>query len=956
MATRRKADAKIINQGVDGLVKMDNYISAELMKKVKGEVVKRNGMKKYASGISAGPGTYYNPLYTPTSLQLPRDRKQINVWSFAPDTMIQMVDGSEKRIQDIEVGEFVRSGNGNIRPVTHKYVNHVQKDMVTISTSQNSLSVTADHICYVLDDQDVENVELWNLASIVKEKYASEIKPGDWAFRAIPVGHSNLDHLELGYLLGAYLAEGYIYSGSHTWFDKPRNKERTATYKNAYVELKYGLSEEHIVRKVEEYCHNFGYKVTVTSNHNVYRVWILSNDFAKKCEEACGKGSKEKRLSDDILYASVDVLQAFLSGYIDGDGHQTKTGEIHVATASKTLASQLTSTVFPRLGIIGGHTEYMAGKKLNGGTGYLTQHLRIPRRYGNLLTHCIKTIESGGVATLANKKRVVIKNGLVLEQIKKIESTPYDGNVYDITVDGDFNVNANFLCVRQCRHFYETEAIPAAVIDLYSSLPITGYTIECPNPYYRKYAEDMLKRLKSRELLQGIALEYWKIGDCFIMGELDEEKSDWKRFVILNPDQIEVKTNMLISEPSYQMIPDDNLKKLIFDQEPRQQYNELKMYAPDVIMAVRAGKNIDVDSAHITHLRHTPTPYGTYGVPLMKRVFKTLMYKEMIRRAQFTIAERYVMPLKIFKLGSMDELPEQHEIDAMQEQLTQLMSDPTLVMVTHARFAADWQGIAGKTLQLNGEYDFIEREIISGLGVSRAFLDGLGPTYANASIGGNAFLQKLENFRTSLKEFIENKIFKPIAELNNWYDKDPDTDEEFLVVPEFKWDALRLQDELSRQQTLLQLRGMSLVSGKTMLESLHINAENEAQNMMEERDTIFDANRIMARQMMIQTAVNAQAQKQMMEMQLSMMPPAPGGADPAGGASPSGVPVGGAPEGDDLQGLPGGDKGGNNPIGGGQGFSPMSKATSKPPIAASQMERTIADLKRQIQAVINEPE
>lgn len=496
------------------------------------------------------------------------------------------------------------------------------------------------------------------------------------------------------------------------------------------------------------------------------------------------------------------------------------------------------------------------------------------------------------------------------------------------------------------RHFAETEAIPAAVIDLYASLPITGYKIDCPNPVYRKYAEDMCKRLKLRQRLQDIALEYWKIGDVFIMGELDEQKADWKRIVVVNPDQIEVKTNMLITEPYYEMIPDDNLKRIVYDQEPKQHYIELMTYAPDVIRAVRAGKNIPIDSAHITHLKHTPTPYGTYGVPLMKRVFKTLMYKEMIRRAQFTIAERYVMPLKIFKIGTVDELPEQSQIDDMQEQLTALLNDPTLILVTHQRFNADWQGIAGKTLQLNGEYDFIEREIISGLGVSRAFLDGQGPTYSNASIGGNAFLQKLENFRLTLKEYIEEKIFKPIAELNGWYDKDPDTDEEFLVVPEFTWDALRLQDEASRQQTLLQLRQMSLISAKTMLEALHIDFETEALNIRAERDTLYDADRIMGRQLAIQMGIQANMQKQMMDM----MPQPPMGApeDPNQASAP-----GGAPEGDMLSSLQqNGTNGGIDPISSGSGFSPSSKATTKPAVAAEL--KAIQDIKRKIEAYLKD--
>jgi hypothetical protein len=336
------------------------------------------------------------------------------------------------------------------------------------------------------------------------------------------------------------------------------------------------------------------------------------------------------------------------------------------------------------------------------------------------------------------------------------------------------------------------------------------------------------------------------------------------------------------------------------------------------------------------------------------------MYKEMLRRAQFVIAERYVTPLKIFKLGTVDEPPPQDEIDAMQLQLESVLNDPSLVLVTSARLQADWQGVSGKTLNLSGEYDFTEREMISGLGVSRAFLDGLGPTYANASIGGNAFLQKLENFRQSLKEWIEEKIFKPICELNDFYDVDPDTDEEFLIKVEFKWDALRLQDEASRQQAMMALRQINLVSAKTLLESNHINPETEAKNLAEERDTIFDANRIAARQiamtMGLQLKLQNQYASQQMQEQMAMqsgMPPAggtagmPGVPDPTGG----GVNVAGQPSPTGSSDLLGGFASPGLGGGLGGGFSPLDKATQRPPIAASSI---LKEMLKEIHAALEE--
>jgi len=499
------------------------------------------------------------------------------------------------------------------------------------------------------------------------------------------------------------------------------------------------------------------------------------------------------------------------------------------------------------------------------------------------------------------------------------------------------------------RHYYATEAIPAASIDIYASIPITTFSIDCENPHVRKQMEDMVKRIKFRELLQGIALEFWLIGDVFVMGELDDEHKTWKQFVVLNPDQMEVRRNVLAPVPVIEMIPDQDLQRIIYDQQPPELYNYFKTFLPDVIQAVKSGKNIPLDPAHISHFKHMPTPYGVYGTPLMKRIFKTLMYKEMIRRAQFVIAERYVTPLKIFKLGTIDEPPTQEDIDAMQDQLNAVLADPSLVLVTTQRLTADWQGISGKTLQLGGEYDFLEREMVAGLGVSRALIDGSGPVYSNGSISANAFLQKLENFRTMLAEWVEEKVFKPICELNNFYDTDPDTDEEFLIPVKFKWDPLRLQDEATIQQAMVGLRQMNVLSAKTLLDVFHVNPETEAANILEERDTIFDANRIMARQIAITQGLQYKLQADFMAKQMTMggqSPTAPGGMQPGMGVGQSNNM--GSMEGVDV----GGGFGGGADSGlSSNTFAPLNKSTQRPPVVASD---TLETLLREIKAAIDE--
>jgi hypothetical protein len=438
----RKSNELNPTAGTDGLVKTNNHITADQMKMVKTQVAKQNGMKKFASGISVTPPSYYNPLYTPTSLQLPRDRKQINVWSFAGETPILMHDGSELPIKTLKVGDLVRSANNIIRPITHTYTHHVEKNMVTIKTSDGPLRVTEDHICYVIDSDDIEKINSINdISNFVKEKYASEINTGEYMFRAIPSSNyiSSISDGDLAELLGAYLAEGYIY-------DKYIKKGVTYSRNVKVVELKYNKTEKNIVDNILELCSKLGFncKIKDSKTSNTYRVWIKSTNFADLCERHCGRGSKTKRLSYDVLYASVDILQRFMNGYFDGS-------VLQFATASNILAQQLHSTVFPRLKIIDGYTNYKAGKNING-VGFNANHFHVPQRYANKFSesHCLK---DSSVGVLTRNEKNFIHNNIIFHQVLDVVVEAYKGVVYDVTVGEDFNIIARGVSVRQCRHF-----------------------------------------------------------------------------------------------------------------------------------------------------------------------------------------------------------------------------------------------------------------------------------------------------------------------------------------------------------------------------------------------------------------------------------------------------------------------------------------------------------------------
>ena len=56
-------------------------------------------------------------------------------------------------------------------------------------------------------------------------------------------------------------------------------------------------------------------------------------------------------------------------------------------------------------------------------------------------------------------------------------------------------------------------------------------------------------------------------------------------------------------------------------------------------------------------------------------------------------------------------------------------------------------------------------------------------------------IDRLETFRKEIKEWIEEEIYKPEAERQQFYEEDPETGEAELVFPIVKWNRMHLRDQ-----------------------------------------------------------------------------------------------------------------------------------------------------------------
>ena len=405
-----------------------------------------------------------------------------------------------------------------------------------------------------------------------------------------------------------------------------------------------------------------------------------------------------------------------------------------------------------------------------------------------------------------------------------------------------------------CRHFYRTEPIVATSLDLHTEFPISDFNHICPDPSIKEFFDYMsFDRLDMIQLLLDIGLEYWKIGDAFPFGQLNENEGMWDNFTLLNPDYIDIKSSVFAGEQSIELIPDEQIRAIV-QSGPKGEFGDIYHQLPDdVIRAVKMGKNIKLDNRLVSHISHKASQYEAWGTPILNRCFKTLIYKDRLRQAQDSIATRHIMPLRVAKIGAPGEpMPSQEDIDSFRDTLLDADQDPNYFIVYHYGLQFDYVGSSGKILPLNQEFDFIQKELMNGLGINQAMLNGEGPTYANAQVGFNTLAHRYMSYRLRLENWIRHKVYKPIAEIQGFYKPNlkeinggyrvANRKDRQLIIPDIRWDQQDLTSNQSIMNFVQTLQGKGLVSMSTVLPMLGLDPETEKKNLEKERGTVFDPN------------------------------------------------------------------------------------------------------------------
>lgn len=290
------------------------------------------------------------------------------------------------------------------------------------------------------------------------------------------------------------------------------------------------------------------------------------------------------------------------------------------------------------------------------------------------------------------------------------------------------------------------------------------------------------------------------------------------------------------------------------------------------------------------------------------------------RATHNSIADNYVVPLKLFKVGDPngDFRPNDADIQDFQAMVEEAMYDPNFILITHGAVQVEIVGWGQSVYGFEGDLERIYKNIMMGLWVPEQLLTtGEGGAKSNASVGLEILKNRYVSYRNVIERWLEKKIFEPICKIHKFY-KTEDGKKK-LIIPKVRWNRIILKDVDQYVNTLTQLLPNGIISPETILDSLDLNTKEE--NIKSRRFQI--KNILQQKELQLLSAMapsqllTIDPEKSIFE-QLGTLPGEVPAGGPAAGGAPGGAPGGGAPGGGgggDLASLLGGGGGGGAPGG-----------------------------------------
>lgn len=316
----------------------------------------------------------------------------------------------------------------------------------------------------------------------------------------------------------------------------------------------------------------------------------------------------------------------------------------------------------------------------------------------------------------------------------------------------------------------------------------------------------------------------------------------WAKLLVLPIDKVKITTFDFTDEHILELIPSDKDRALLDrarQDDPVAQRlvekipEEMREYMMNGQL-IPLGTDPDEGSfaAIITNNKSADT---SIGQSIISRCLNTIIYRDKLRQAQTQIASRAMTPKRIVWAEGLSEI----DVELLRQQVDLAMVDPDYSIV--ANYEVHWEEMGSKDrlLDLSSEYELTERLLLTGLGVTQSLMSGES-LYSGDRLKLEVINQRYLHLREILQEYVENKLFKPIARRMGFVETDK-WGQEAVLYPKLSFTRLPLRDSQDTFDALWNLYTKGSISIDLILEMLNIDPNDTRIKIEKDMMTVNDA-------------------------------------------------------------------------------------------------------------------
>lgn len=246
----------------------------------------------------------------------------------------------------------------------------------------------------------------------------------------------------------------------------------------------------------------------------------------------------------------------------------------------------------------------------------------------------------------------------------------------------------------------------------------------------------------------------------------------------------------------------------------------------EFIEALKSSKTLRFNENEVYHLKRPTIAQKDqgWGLPLILPVLKDTHYLQILRKAQESIAQQYIVPLRVLfpQAGSNSSDPYSTADlsiwrTRIEREIEKWKLDQNYIPILPLPIGNETIGGEGKALMLHQEMRAWSEQIVAGMHVPIEFVFG-GLQYS----GSNVSMRMLENqflgYRTEQLIMIRDFILARVARYMGW------------SAPKVSFRRFRMADDLQRIALAFQLNQAQKVSDTTLLDEMDYDIVQEEEH------------------------------------------------------------------------------------------------------------------------------